>query len=210
MVEPFERRAVGSIEIKGKRTDHDYDFEHDQPINDGDRARQPAAHAVCRYRSRRGGGCHTPSLLRVWTILLENNHTGDDQAAQITILYVAGGGDTLTVARCIAIAGCRVIRVPGQWACELGLRLAWRVGISTIPPEITPYMTGQCIMTTDRLRAFLGSEYEVVRGYNVEEAFVESLAGVVPRAAEAQPSPANHNGHTIQGPHNVSGSGNVN
>ena len=53
------------------------------------------------------------------------------------------------------------------------------------PLEITPYMTGQCIMTTDRLRVFLGSEYEVVMQHNVEEAFVESLAGVVPGVAEA-------------------------
>jgi hypothetical protein len=123
----------------------------------------------------------------VWTILLENNHTGDDQAAQIIILYVAGGGNTLTIARCVEISGCKVIRVPGQWSCKLGLRLAWQFGISAILPEITPYMTGQCIMTTDRLRAFLGSEYEVVMRHNVEEAFVESLAGVVPGATVTQP-----------------------
>jgi hypothetical protein len=42
-------------------------------------------------------------------------------------------------------------------------------------------------MTTDRLRAFLGSEYELVMQHSVEEAFVESLAGVVPAVAEAQP-----------------------
>jgi hypothetical protein len=47
-------------------------------------------------------------------------------------------------------------------------------------------MTGQCIMTTDRLRAFLGGEYEAVMRHNVKEAFVESLAGVVP-GVEAQP-----------------------
>jgi hypothetical protein len=42
-------------------------------------------------------------------------------------------------------------------------------------------------MTTDRLRAFLGSEYEAVMRHNVEEAFVESLAGVVTRVAVAHP-----------------------
>jgi hypothetical protein len=47
-------------------------------------------------------------------------------------------------------------------------------------------MTGQCIMTTDRLRAFLGSEYETVMRHTVEEAFVESLAYVVPGVSEAQ------------------------
>jgi hypothetical protein len=35
-------------------------------------------------------------------------------------------------------------------------------------------------MTTDPLREFLGSEYERVMRHTVEQAFVESLAGVVP------------------------------
>jgi len=108
------------------------------------------------------------------------------KAKQITILNVAGRGDPLTIARCIELSGCKVIRVPGQWACKLGLQLAWRFGISAIPPEITPYMTGQCIMTSDRLRAFLGSEYAVVMRHTVEEAFVESLAGIVPGSTVAQ------------------------
>jgi len=47
-------------------------------------------------------------------------------------------------------------------------------------------MTGRCIMPTDRLRAFLASEYEAVMQHTVEQAFVESLAGVVPGLAEAQ------------------------
>jgi nucleoside-diphosphate-sugar epimerase len=98
----------------------------------------------------------------------------------LTIFNVAGRGEPLTIARCLELSRCKVIRVPGQWACELALRLAWRFGISAIPPEITPYMTGQCIMTTDRLRCFLGSEYEAVMQYTVEQAFVESLMGVVP------------------------------
>ncbi|HET7440593.1 MAG TPA: hypothetical protein VFJ47_04765 [Terriglobales bacterium] len=41
-------------------------------------------------------------------------------------------------------------------------------------------------MTTDPPRAFLGSEYEVVMRHNVEQAFVESLAGIVPDVTEAQ------------------------
>ena len=43
-------------------------------------------------------------------------------------------------------------------------------------------------MTTDRLRAFLGCEYEVVVQHTVEQAFVESLA-VVPGVASANLSP---------------------
>jgi hypothetical protein len=87
---------------------------------------------------------------------------------------------------CYLFGAC-VFACCAGWDCRnasMGLqarpsvRLAF--GISAIPPEITPYMTGQCIMTTDRLRAFLGTEYEAVMRHNVEQSFVESLAGVVP------------------------------
>src|SRR5690348_12141282 len=53
-------------------------------------------------------------------------------------------------------------------------------------PRSHPNMTEQSIMTTDRLRAFLGSEYQVVIRHTVEQAFVESLPGVMPGVPEAQ------------------------
>jgi nucleoside-diphosphate-sugar epimerase len=135
-----------------------------------------------QYLQNRVQYVHIDDVARLIAHIL---HRGPE-ANRITILNVAGRGDPLTIARCLELSGCKVIRVPGQWACKLALQLAWRFGISAIPPEITPYMTGQCIMTTDRLRAFLGSEYEVVMRHNVEEAFVESLAGVVPGVGVAQ------------------------
>jgi hypothetical protein len=39
-----------------------------------------------------------------------------------------------------------------------------------------PYMTGEYIMNTDRLRKFLGEDYENVIHYSVADAFADSFA----------------------------------
>ena len=38
-----------------------------------------------------------------------------------------------------------------------------------------PYMTGEYIMNTDRLRSFLGGEYENVIRYTIADAFADSF-----------------------------------
>jgi hypothetical protein len=55
------------------------------------------------------------------------------------------------------------------------LQLLWKQQISAIPPEALPYMTGEYIMNTDRLRAFLGGEYESVIRYTIADAFADSV-----------------------------------
>jgi hypothetical protein len=57
----------------------------------------------------------------------------------------------------------------------LVLRFLWKRQISAIPPEALPYMTGEYIMNTDRLRNFLGKEYETVISYTVADAFADSF-----------------------------------
>src|SRR5437667_1542067 len=41
VVKPLQRRPIGSVEVEGERTDHDDDFEHDETVKDGNRAREP-------------------------------------------------------------------------------------------------------------------------------------------------------------------------
>ena len=53
------------------------------------------------------------------------------------------------------------------------LRFLWKRGISAIPPEALPYMTGEYIMNTDRLRKFLGADYGQVIRYSVADAFAD-------------------------------------
>jgi nucleoside-diphosphate-sugar epimerase len=99
----------------------------------------------------------------------------DPEVKRLTVLNVAGRGDALTFGRCIEMAEAKLVRVPGRWAMRLVLQFLWKRQISAIPPEALPYMTGEYIMNTDRLRTFLGAEYEHVMRYTVEDAFADSV-----------------------------------
>jgi nucleoside-diphosphate-sugar epimerase len=99
----------------------------------------------------------------------------DPEAQRLTILNVAGRGEPLTFGRCIEIAQAKLVRVPGRWAMRQVLRFLWKRQISAIPPEAMPYMTGEYIMNTDRLRSFLGAEYETVVRYTIADAFADSF-----------------------------------
>jgi nucleoside-diphosphate-sugar epimerase len=112
----------------------------------------------------------------------------DPEAQRLTILNVAGRGDPLTFGRCIAIAQAKLVRVPGRWAMKLVLKFLWKRQISAIPPEALPYMTGEYIMNTDRLRSFLGGEYENVMRYTIADAFADSFA-TAPVVAQSAGAP---------------------
>jgi nucleoside-diphosphate-sugar epimerase len=102
--------------------------------------------------------------------------TREPEAQRLTILNVAGRGEALTFAQCIAMAHAKLIRVPGRWGMRQVLGLLWKLKISAIPPDAVPYMTGQYIMNTDRLRRFLGADYEAVIEKTNAEAFADSFA----------------------------------
>ena len=99
------------------------------------------------------------------------------------MLNVAGRGEPLTFARCIAMAQAKLLRVPGKWAMKMVLKFLWKRRISAIPPEAVPYMTGEYIMNTERLRKFLGPEYEHVVRYTIADAFADSLQQASPASA---------------------------
>jgi len=100
----------------------------------------------------------------------------------LTVLNVAGRGEPLTFGRCIEIAHANLWRVPGKRAFHLVLQALWKAGISAIPPEAWPYMTGQYIMNTDRLKSFLGSKYEDVIRFTIADAFADSFPSTPPAA----------------------------
>lgn len=108
------------------------------------------------------------------------------EAQRLTILNVAGRSGPLTFGQCISMAGANLVRVPGRGLFHLALKTMWRLGISAVPPEAVPYMTGEYIMNTDRLKKFLGSEYERVIQYTIADAFADSF---IPRTREAVPHP---------------------
>jgi hypothetical protein len=96
----------------------------------------------------------------------------------IRTLNVAGRGEPMTFAECIRMANSKLIRVPGKWAFKSILKLLWASGISAIPPAAMPYMTGQYIMQTERLRNFLSADYEQVIRYTIRDAFADCFAGI--------------------------------
>jgi nucleoside-diphosphate-sugar epimerase len=102
----------------------------------------------------------------------------EPETQRLTVLNVAGSGEPLTFGRCIHMAQAKLIRVPGPWTMQQILKVSWKWKISAIPPQAVPYMTGEYIMNTDRLRRFLGPEYEHVIRYTVHDAFADSFKPV--------------------------------
>jgi nucleoside-diphosphate-sugar epimerase len=114
---------------------------------------------------------HVDDMARLLSHILQR----EPETQRLTVLNVAGSGEPLTFARCIEIAQAKLIRVPGKWAMQQVLNFGWKWKISAIPPQALPYMTGEYIMNTDRLRRFLGPEYEHVMRYSIADAFADSF-----------------------------------
>ncbi len=114
---------------------------------------------------------HVDDMARLIRHILQR----EPETHRLTVLNVVGRGEPLTFGRCIQIAHAKLIRVPGKWAMRQVLKVLWRYKISAIPPEAVPYMTGEYTMNTDRLRRFLGPEYEHVIRYSITDAFADSF-----------------------------------
>jgi nucleoside-diphosphate-sugar epimerase len=125
-----------------------------------------------KYLDNRIQFIHVDDMARLIAWILKR----EPEARRLTVLNVAGRGQPMTFGACIEKAAAKLIRVPGKWAMRQILRFLWRMQISAIPPEALPYMTGQYIMTTDRLRKFLGDDYEKVIQYTIADAFADAFA----------------------------------
>ena len=97
----------------------------------------------------------------------------EPEAQRLTVLNVAGRGEPLTYEQCIQLAKAKLMRVPSERLFQLTLQLFWKMGISTIPPDVAPYMLSDTVMDTTRLQQFLGSEYKTVIQYPIDEAFAD-------------------------------------
>ncbi len=114
---------------------------------------------------------HVDDMARLIAWILKR----EPEAQRLTILNVAGRGDPLSFAQCIETAHAKLLRVPGQWGMRRVLEILWSWNISAIPPDAVPYMTGQYTMNTDRLKKFLGGDYERVIAKTNFEAFADSF-----------------------------------
>ena len=124
-----------------------------------------------RYRDNPFQFVHVDDVARLIAHILRR--TARDP--QLTILNVAGRGEPLAVGECIRRSGNRFLPVPSRLLFGAVLRALWRLNISGIPPEVVPYMTGSYTMDTSHLRSFLGSEYEQVIQFTIEQALEDSF-----------------------------------
>jgi nucleoside-diphosphate-sugar epimerase len=142
------------------------------------RMRQAAKRLPCmlpfgqKYVDNKIQFVHVDDMARLIAWILRR----EPEAQRLTILNVAGRGDPLTFGQCIELAHAKLLRVPGRWTMRRILQFLWSWKISAIPPDAVPYMTGQYIMNTERLKKFLGSDYEQVIQKTNFEAFGDSFA----------------------------------
>jgi len=97
----------------------------------------------------------------------------EPEAQRLTILNIAGRGEPLTYEQCVQVAKAKLVRVPTKRIFELVLRFLWNRKISTIPPDVAPYMTSDTVMDTTRLQEFLGAEYKNVIRHSIADAFAD-------------------------------------
>jgi nucleoside-diphosphate-sugar epimerase len=123
-----------------------------------------------QYLENRIQFVHVDDVARLITHILRRT---EPESQRLTILNVTGRGEPLSFAQCIDMAHAKLLRVPGKAAFRLTLQFLWKFGISAIPPEAMPYMTGEYIMNTDRLKKFLGQNYEDVIRYTIADGFAD-------------------------------------
>jgi nucleoside-diphosphate-sugar epimerase len=97
------------------------------------------------------------------------------ETQRLKILNVAGRGPALTYGRCVELAQAKLLRMPGIFSCRMVLEALWKSGVSAIPPEALPYMTGEYIMDTSQLESWLGPKYSEVIRFTIEDAFVDTF-----------------------------------
>ncbi|MBV9573298.1 MAG: NAD(P)-dependent oxidoreductase [Acidobacteriales bacterium] len=125
-----------------------------------------------KYLKSRRQFIHVDDVARLILHILQ---TREPESQRLTVLNAAGKGEPLSLQRCIEMAGTRVVRIPGSTSVRILQQLLWKFGASNIAPEVLPYLTGEQIVSTDRLRDFLGEHYPRIIQHTVAEAFSESV-----------------------------------
>jgi len=115
---------------------------------------------------------HVDDVARVIEYMLRQPYQ-KDLAAQV--LNVAGSGRPLSIAECADIAHARMMRLPFRFLCWQVLKFLWSTRAYAVPAEAYPYMIGSYTVNTEKLRTFLGADYDRVIRYSVEAALRDSF-----------------------------------
>jgi len=124
-----------------------------------------------KYLEKQFQFVHVDDIARLLVYLLHRPQTDPP----MTILNVAGRGESVSIQRCAEIANAQVKRVP-RAVCRPILGALWKWGISSIPPAALPYMIGSYTMDTTRLQVLLGENYSKVIQYTIEDALRDSFS----------------------------------
>jgi UDP-glucose 4-epimerase len=124
-----------------------------------------------KYLEKQFQFVHVDDMARLLAYLLHRPKSDPP----VTILNVAGRGESVTIQRCAEIANSEVKRVP-RAVCRPILGVLWKWGISSIPPAALPYMIGSYTMDTTRLQNLLGDKYPQVIQYTIEDALRDSFS----------------------------------
>ena len=137
-----------------------------------------------KYLQHRIQFVHIDDVARLIAFILNKV---EPEGRRLTILNVAGRGGPMTYEQCVRLANAKLIRVPTEKLFALVLRILWSMKLSTIPPDVTPYLTSDTIMSTSRLEEFLGSDYASVLRFPIADAFAECFRRI---EAKVQAAPA--------------------
>jgi nucleoside-diphosphate-sugar epimerase len=116
---------------------------------------------------------HVDDMARVISYI---THKIEPEPQRLTFLNVTGRGDAITYQKALEIAQAKRFPTPGKAALEALLRLRWDRSGSSIPPDMVPYLTSESLVSTTRLRKFLGEDYEGVIHHGIEDAFADSFS----------------------------------
>jgi nucleoside-diphosphate-sugar epimerase len=123
-----------------------------------------------KYLQHRIQFVHIDDVARLLKFILEKN---EPEGRRLTMLNVAGRGGPLTYEQCVRLANAKLVRVPTEKLFALVLQILWKIKLSTIPPDVAPYMTSDTVMDTSRLTEFLGTENGTVLRLSIADAFAE-------------------------------------
>ena len=100
---------------------------------------------------------------------------GEDERPGMKVFNVAARGATMTIAVCALLGDSTLVRVPTRLLTKALLSLAWKFGVSSVPPDSFPYLCGTYTMNTTRLQRYLGPAYENVIRYTNEAALRDTF-----------------------------------
>lgn len=103
-------------------------------------------------------------------------HKSEPEPQRLTVLNVSGRGEPISYQKCLEMAQAKRRSVPGKAALEGLLRYRWNRGSSPIPPDLVPYLIGESLVSSTRLKKFLGTDYEDVIHHTIADAFADSFS----------------------------------